>query len=183
MRFLETSLPGVTIVEPEPFADERGLFARTFCAEEFAAHDLIPVVAQASICQNRLRGTVRGMHYQAPPATEAKLVRCLRGAVLDIAIDVRPGSPTYLRHVAVELTAANRRALYVPEGFAHGYQVLEDDTELLYQMSTPYSPGHEGGLRYDDPALGVAWPLPVALVSEKDKAWPLLEPALPGVAR
>lgn len=127
---------------------------------------------QCNLSFNHRAGTLRGMHYQAPPATETKLVRCVRGAIFDVIVDLRPNSPTFLQHVGVELTAENRRALYVPELFAHGYQTLTDDTEVLYMVGEFYTPGAERGLRYDDPALGIAWPLPVSAISEKDLAWP-----------
>ena len=154
--------------------DERGFFARTFDRQEFLDAGLEPVVEQANLSFNHRAGTLRGMHYQVAPATEAKLVRCTRGAVLDVAVDLRPDSPSYLQHVAVELTANSRTALYVPPMFAHGYLTLEDACEVVYQVSAAYAPGAERGLRYDDPALGIAWPVPVAVVSEKDRDWPLL---------
>lgn len=172
MRFTETELPGAYVIDLEPYTDARGFFARMFCAREFEAHGLEPVSAQTSISFNERRGTLRGMHYQVPPAAEAKLVRVTSGAILDIIVDVRPGSPTFGRHVAVELTAANRRALYVPKLFAHGFQTLVDHTEVLYQMSEFYTPGYQRGIRYDDPALGLPWPLPVSAISEKDLGWP-----------
>lgn len=174
MRFTETMLTGAFILDLEERSDERGFFARTFCAREFEAHGLKPTVAQCSIAFNHRQGTLRGMHYQAPPATEAKLVRCTRGAIYDVIVDLRPESPTYMAHIAVELTADNHRALYVPELFAHGYQTLTDNAEAAYQMSEFYTPGYERGLRYDDPALGIVWPLPISVISEKDRAWPLL---------
>lgn len=174
MRFIETALAGAFVVEPEPIADHRGFFARVFCADEFRQHGLTPAVAQCNLSRNVARGTLRGLHYQVPPAAEAKFVRCVRGAVVDVIVDLRPDSPTHLQHVAVELTAAEHRALFVPECFAHGFQTLEDDTEILYQVSEFYAPGHEGGLRHDDPALGIDWPLPVSEISDKDRGWPLL---------
>ena len=179
MRFVETELPGAYLIEPELLGDERGFFARTFCAREFTEHGLKPAVAQANLSFNRRQGTLRGMHYQLPPAAEAKLVRCTRGAIYDVIADLRPGSPTYLSHVGVELSEDNRIALYVPELFAHGYQALTDDAEVVYQVSEFYAPGHERGLRYDDPALRIEWPLPVSVVSEKDRSWPRFEPAAP----
>ena len=137
------------------------------------------MIAQANLAFNRHKGTMRGMHFQFPARRETKLVRCTRGAILDIIVDLRPESPTYLEHVAVELSADNHRALYVPERFAHGYQVLEDNTETSYQVGEFYAPGHEGGLRYDDPASGSSWPLPVSEISEKDRVWPLLSEVEP----
>jgi dTDP-4-dehydrorhamnose 3,5-epimerase len=171
MIFTETKLPGAYIIDVDRKEDSRGFFARAFCQHEFVEHGLQPVIAQANIAFNRRKGTLRGMHFQFPPAAETKLVRCTRGAILDIIVDLRPESPTYLEHVAVELSADNHRALYVPERFAHGYQVLEDVTETSYQVGEFYTPNTEGGLKYDDPALGLAWPLPVTEISEKDAAW------------
>jgi dTDP-4-dehydrorhamnose 3,5-epimerase len=175
MKIIPTVIDGVFTIDLQPFSDARGLFARTFCADEFVAAGLDPAVAQGSMAYNHLAGTVRGMHWTAEPMRESKLVRVTRGALLDVIVDVRPGSPTYLTHVAVELTADNRRALYVAPGLAHGYQTLVDATEAVYQMNTAYRPGHDRGVRFDDPALAIAWPLPVSVISDKDRAWPLLE--------
>jgi dTDP-4-dehydrorhamnose 3,5-epimerase len=175
MIFTETALKGAYIIDLEPRNDDRGFFARAFCQNEFAGHGLKPVIAQANIAFNHVKGTLRGMHFQLPPAAETKLVRCTRGAILDIIVDLRPDSPTYLQHVAVELNEDNHRALYVPERFAHGYQTLQDKTETSYQVGEFYTPGSEGGLRYTDPRLALQWPLPVRVMSEKDRAWPLLE--------
>ena len=176
MIFTETKLKGAFIIDIERREDNRGFFARAFCQHEFADHGLKPFIAQANIAFNKTRGTLRGMHFQYPPAAETKLVRATRGAILDIIVDLRPESPTYLQHVAVELSADNHRALYVPERFAHGYQVLEDRTETSYQVGEFYAPETEGGLLYDDPRLGLTWPLPVATMSDKDQAWtPLAE--------
>ena len=174
-------LAGAAIIEIERREDERGFFARAFCAEEFARHGLNPVVAQANISYNRRRGTRRGFHFQRPPHAEAKLLRCVRGAVFSVMVDVRPESETYLQHEAAELTPDNRLALYIPEGFAAGMQTLEDDTELYYQVSSAYAPGFEGGLRHDDPVLGVDWPIPVSVISDKDARWPLLETSRTGL--
>jgi dTDP-4-dehydrorhamnose 3,5-epimerase len=174
MIFQETKLAGAFIIDLERREDDRGFFARVFCQHEFAAHGLKPVIAQANIAFNRRRGTIRGMHFQFPPKAESKLVRCTRGAILDIIVDLRPESPTYLHHVAVELTADNHRALYVPERFAHGYQVLEDGTETSYQVGEFYAPQTEGGLLYSDPRLGLPWPLPMTEISPKDEKWKLL---------
>jgi dTDP-4-dehydrorhamnose 3,5-epimerase len=173
--FTKTKLGGAFIIDLDRKEDNRGFFARAFCQHEFEEHGLKPVIAQANLAFNRRKGSVRGMHFQFPPAAETKLVRCTRGAILDIIVDLRPESPTYLDHVAVELTADNHRALYVPERFAHGYQVLEDVTETSYQVGEFYTPETEGGLRYDDPALGLTWPLPVTEMSDKDRVWALLE--------
>jgi dTDP-4-dehydrorhamnose 3,5-epimerase len=183
MIFIETELRGAFIIDAHRLQDNRGFFARVFCQREFEEQGLNPVIAQANVAFNKTRGTLRGMHFQYPPAAETKLVRCTRGAILDIIVDLRPESPTYLRHVAVELSADNHRALYVPERFAHGYQVLEDATETSYQVGEFYSPGNEGGLMYDDPCLGLKWPLPVGEVSEKDSRWPLLEQIEPELRR
>jgi dTDP-4-dehydrorhamnose 3,5-epimerase len=179
--FTETKLIGAFIIDLERREDNRGFFARAFCQHEFTDHGLKPVIAQANIGFNRRRGCVRGMHYQYPPAAETKVVRCTRGAVLDIIVDLRPESPTYLEHISVELTADNHRAIYVPERFAHGYQALEDETETSYQVGEFYAPGAEGGLRYDDPALGLTWPLSVTEISDKDAGLPLLAEVEPEV--
>jgi dTDP-4-dehydrorhamnose 3,5-epimerase len=174
MIFTETVLQGPYIVDLETRMDARGFFARAFCQKEFDAHGLKSPIAQTNVAFNNQKGTVRGMHFQFPPAAEAKFVRCTRGAILDIIIDLRPESDTYLQHIAVDLTEDNHRALYVPERFAHGYQVLQDKTEVSYQASEFYTPGTEGGLLYNDPQLELNWPLTVTMVSEKDRAWSLL---------
>src|SRR5258705_7437171 len=174
MIFTETALKGAFILDLERREDSRGFFPRAFCQHEFEAHGLKPVIAQANLAFNKKKGTLRGMHFQYPPAAETKLVRCTRGAILDIIVDLRPESPTYLDHVAVELTADNHRALYVPERFAHGYQVLEDETETSYQVGEFYAPGAEGGLLPSDPRLGLTWPLPVTEISLKDADWQVL---------
>jgi dTDP-4-dehydrorhamnose 3,5-epimerase len=174
VRFTETDIPGAYIIDIEPRADERGFFARTFCTREFAEHDLPTTFLQANTSFNHRAGTLRGMHWQDEPAPEAKLVRCISGAVLDVLVDMRPESPTYLRHLAVELTAENHRQLLIPERCAAGYQTLVDGTEVSYLVTGVYTPEAERGMRHDDPALGIAWPLPVAVISEKDASWPLL---------
>jgi dTDP-4-dehydrorhamnose 3,5-epimerase len=174
MLFTETTLLGAFIIDLERIEDNRGSFARAFCQREFEAHGLNPVIAQGNVAFNVHRGTVRGMHFQFPPAAESKLVRCTRGAIVDIIVDLRPESDTYLEHVTVELSADNGRALYVPERFGHGYQTLEDTTETSYLVGEFYSPGDEGGLRYDDPRLGLEWPLPVEELSDKDRSWAFL---------
>ena len=168
MLFQETALDGVFIIELERREDHRGHFARAFCRREFDAHGLNPVVAQANVARSTHQGTVRGMHFQYPPHAEAKLVRATRGAILDVAVDLRPESPTYLRHVAVELSAEDQRGLYLPERFAHGYQTLEEGAEVLYLTSVPYAPEFEAGLSPFDPGLGITWPLPPSEVSAKD---------------
>jgi dTDP-4-dehydrorhamnose 3,5-epimerase len=175
MHFTTTDIEGPMLVDLDPHCDERGFFARSFCVDEFAAEGLDADVVQCNVSWNPIRGTMRGMHWQAAPALEAKLVRCTRGALLDQIVDLRPGSPTFLKHVQVELTAENRRALQVPPLFAHGFQTLTDDVEVLYLLGHRYSPEHARGLRYNDPALGLDWPLPVSVISARDTSWPLLE--------
>ena len=175
MIFTETELKGAFILDLERRGDERGFFARMFCQREFAGHGLKHLIAQANVASSTRKGTLRGMHFQFPPAAETKLVRCSRGAILDIIVDLRPESPTYLRHAAVELNEDNHRALYVPERFAHGYQCLTDHTETTYHVGEFYTPSMEGGLKYDDPRLGLSWPLPVTSLSPKDAQWKLLD--------
>ena len=176
MIFTETRLKGAFVIDLDRKTDERGFFARAFCQNEFRDHGLRSVIAQANVASNATKGTVRGMHFQYPPAAETKLVRCTRGAILDIIVDLRPESPTYLEHISVELNEDNMTALYVPERFAHGYQVLRDGTDTSYQVGEFYTPSAEGGLRYDDPRLGLKWPLPVTVISSKDQAFrPLSE--------
>jgi dTDP-4-dehydrorhamnose 3,5-epimerase len=172
--FHTTPIEGVAIIDLERRTDDRGFFARTFCREEFTATGLDPTVEQCNLSFNHRAGTLRGMHLQVAPYVEAKLVRCIAGAIVDIIVDMRPDSPTRLQHVSVELTAENRRALYVPPCFAHGYQTLTDDAEILYQVSAKYAPAAERGLRYDDPGLGLDWPLAVTEISSKDASWALL---------
>ncbi|OLE15772.1 MAG: dTDP-4-dehydrorhamnose 3,5-epimerase [Cyanobacteria bacterium 13_1_40CM_2_61_4] len=172
MRFVPTSLAGVYVIEQERHIDERGFFARTWCADEFADHGLEPKLAQCNVSFNRCRGTLRGVHYQVPPFAEVKLVRCTRGAIFDVAVDLRPDSPTFRRWVGSELTEDNGRALYVPRGCALGFLTLADDTELSYEMSTPYAPEAQRGLRWDDPFVGVAWPERVQVISSRDRDYP-----------
>jgi dTDP-4-dehydrorhamnose 3,5-epimerase len=174
MRFHESELAGAFLIEPELVEDERGFFARSWCAQEFADHGLRASIAQCNISYNRRRATLRGLHYQADPFAEAKLVRCSRGAIFDVIVDLRPDSPTRHRWIAEELTAANRRMVYVPEGFAHGFQALSDDTEVFYQMSRSYRAEAATGIRFDDPAFAIAWPIANAIVSARDLALPLL---------
>jgi dTDP-4-dehydrorhamnose 3,5-epimerase len=176
MRFNESKVAGVYLIEPEPIADERGFFARTWCREEFAANGLNPELAQANISFNARKGTLRGMHYQADPHGEAKLVRCTRGAIFDVAVDLRPGSPTYRGWFGAELSDANRAMLYVPEGCAHGFLTLDDATEVAYQMSAPYAPAAARGVRWDDPALGIRWPGEVLVINERDRSYPDVDP-------
>jgi dTDP-4-dehydrorhamnose 3,5-epimerase len=173
MIFTETELGGAYVIDLEPREDERGFFARAWCADEFAERGLTTRVAQSNVSFNRRQGTVRGMHYQAAPHAEAKLVRCTRGAIFDVIVDLRADSPTYKRWAGVELSADNHRALYVPEGFAHGYQTLVPETETFYQVSEFYAPAAERGVRWNDPAFAIDWPDPgSAFLSEKDAAWP-----------
>ncbi|ADI64866.1 dTDP-4-dehydrorhamnose 3,5-epimerase [Trichormus azollae] len=181
MIFTKTELPGAFIIDLEEKPDQRGFFARTFCAQEFANHGLKPTVAQCNLSFNHIKGTLRGMHYQLLPAAETKLVRCTQGAIYDVIVDMRPEFPTYLSHIGLELSAENRRALYVPEMFAHGYQALTDGAEVVYQVGEFYTPGYERGLRYDDPLLEISWPLAATEMSDKDRNWPLLESILIGV--
>ena len=176
-------MKGAYIIDLENREDERGFFARAFCKKEFEAHGLKPVIAQGNIAFNHLKGTLRGMHFQYPPAAESKLVRCTRGAIVDIIVDLRPESPTYLEHISVALDEDNHRAIYVPERFAHGYQVLRDKTETSYQVGEFYTPSAESGLMYNDPRLKLSWPLPVAVISEKDQKFCLLADIEAEVAR
>jgi dTDP-4-dehydrorhamnose 3,5-epimerase len=171
MIYRELPLAGALVIDLDRIEDARGFFARAWCRREFAERGLDVQVAQCNLSYNAARGTLRGMHYQLPPRAETKLVRCIRGALYDVIADLRPDSPTFLRWTGVELTAGNRSALYVPKGFAHGFQTLEDDTEVLYQMSEFYAPELGRGLRWNDPLLGIAWPLPAGAMSDKDAAY------------
>lgn len=174
MIFHETKLAGAHVAELERREDARGYFARAFCAEELRRRGVVFNAVQANLARSRRRGTIRGMHFQNHPVCEPKFIRCVRGAVWDVIIDMRPGSPTYLQHVGVELSAENGRAIYVPDRFAHGNQALTDDAELLYLMGGPHTPGFERGVRFDDPAIGIEWPLPVTEIDERDRNWPLV---------
>lgn len=175
MKYTQLDVDGVHLVEMEPFTDERGGFARFFDTAEFEAHGMRPEVAQCNVSWNHHAGTLRGLHLSLPGHPESKFIRCTRGAIVDVAVDVRPGSPTFLQHVMVELTAENRLGLYLPPHLAHAYQTLTDDTEVLYMVSVPYAPGAETGYRYDDLAFGLQWPIPVATLSEKDGSWPAFD--------
>jgi dTDP-4-dehydrorhamnose 3,5-epimerase len=172
MRFIPTNLMGAWLIEAVPARDSRGFFARTFCAQEFAAHGLTTRFVQNSTSQSVTKGTLRGMHFQRAPHAEAKVVSCLKGAVWDVMLDLRPESPTYRCWQGFELTASNYRQLYIPEGCAHGFQTLCADTEVGYLISQFYEPQAAGGARYDDPAFAIEWPLPVTVLSEKDRTWP-----------
>lgn len=176
MKYVPQGVDGVLLVELEQLADERGFFARSFDTTEFEQHGMRAEVAQCNVSFNHRAGTLRGLHLSLPGHPESKFIRCTRGAIVDVAVDVRPGSPTYLEHVLVELTADNRHGLYLPPHLAHGYQTLTDDTEVLYMVSVPYKPGAETGFRHDDPAFGISWPLPVSTISEKDAAWAGFDP-------
>ena len=171
MVFIETNLKGAFIIEPEFLRDERGFFARTWCQKEFAAHGINPCFVQCNISSNTKKGTLRGLHYQVKPHEEAKLVRCTMGAAYDVILDLRPGSPTFKQWVAVELTAENRRMLFIPAGLAHGFQTLVDNTEIFYQMSEFYHPECARGVRYDDPDFAIRWALPVTIVSNNDMSY------------
>lgn len=172
MKFIETSLKGAFLVELEPMIDERGLFARTWCQREFAAHGLNQNLVQCNISFNVSKGTLRGMHYQVEPFEEAKVVRCTRGALYDVIIDLRPDSATFKQWLGVELTAENRRMLYIPEGIAHGFLTLEPQTEVFYQMSEFYYPESARGVRWNDPTFGIHWPQEILIISEKDRQYP-----------
>ena len=172
MIFTETKLKGAYIIEVRKFEDNRGFFGRTFCQKEFQDHGLNPNVSQANVSYNKKKGTLRGMHYQIKPYEEVKLVRCTRGAIFDVIIDMRPDSATCKQWIGVELRENSYTMLYVPEAFAHGFQTLEDDTEVIYQVSQFYTPGSERGIRYNDPAFRINWPVEVQVISDKDSSWP-----------
>jgi len=176
MKFKETPLKGSFVIEIEPRGDERGFFARAFCKRELAEAGLNPEIVQINNSLSRHRGTLRGIHYQLAPKAEAKIVRCIRGALYDAIVDMRPDSPTFLQHYGVELTSENRQALYVPKGFGHAFLALEDDTETLYLVTEYYAPERERGLRFNDPRLAIPWPIPPTIVSDKDRAWPDFSP-------
>lgn len=170
MKLVPTPLEGAYVVELDRLEDERGFFARTFCAEEFRRAGLVPAVSQCSVSFNKRRGTLRGLHYQAVPHEETKLVRCTQGEIFDVALDLRPGSPTRMKWFGTVLSASNRRALYIPGGFAHGFQTLVDDSEVLYMMDTPYHSASARGVRWNDRAFGIQWPIADPVVSERDDA-------------
>ena len=172
MIFTETALKGAYLVEPEPVIDQRGSFARVFCRDVFSERGLVVEFVQNSISENFKRGTLRGMHYQTEPAAEVKLVQCFRGALFDVIIDLRPGSETYCNWYGVELSAGNRRLLYIPKGFAHGFQTLTEDTAVYYLISEAYAPEYARGVRWNDPAFGIKWPLSDPVISEKDMLLP-----------
>jgi dTDP-4-dehydrorhamnose 3,5-epimerase len=183
MIFTATPLAGAYVIELEQLTDERGFFARSYCAQEFAARGLGPELRQCSVSFNARKGTLRGMHQQGPPHEEHKLVRCTSGSIFDVIVDIRASSPTCRRWFATELSAANRRALFVPPGFAHGFLSLTDDTEVYYMISVAHAPESSRGFRWNDPAFAIEWPLPPSVISARDAAYPLLDPAggvLPG---
>ena len=181
MIFQETKLQGAYIIEPEPFRDQRGFFARTFCRREFEKIGHHRDFVQFNHSHTSRKGTIRGLHYQRPPHAEIKLIRCIRGGVFDVIVDIRQGSRTFLDHISVELTEQNLKMIYVPEGFAHGFQTLDAHTELLYHHTAYYAPEAEGGVRYDDPLLGIEWPLSVGELSVKDQGYRHLEPHFKGL--
>lgn len=172
VRFIDTPLPGAYIVEIDRLEDERGFFARTWCSKEFAEHGLPAEIKQTSTSFNAAKGTLRGMHFSSPPCEEGKLVRCTSGSMLDVIIDIRPGSPAFLQHIKVELTSKRRNALYIPPGFAHGYQTLQDNTEILYLMTEEYKPGHADGFRWNDPAFSIIWPADERIIFDRDDNYP-----------
>jgi len=172
MIFAETELKGAYIIEIEKLKDHRGFFARAWCQNEFKKNELVSRILQVNVSSNNKIGTLRGMHYQLSPYEETKLVRCTRGAIYDVIIDLRPASPTYTQWIGVELTAESYKMLYVPENFAHGFQTIEDNTEVTYQVSQFYTPGSESGIRWDDPLFRIDWPIDVQVISDKDKNWP-----------
>ncbi|MEA3410991.1 MAG: dTDP-4-dehydrorhamnose 3,5-epimerase [Pseudomonadota bacterium] len=171
MKFTETRLPGAYVVEPEPLVDERGFFARAWCSSEFEKNGLVNRSVQANMSSTRKKGTMRGLHHQVPPHAETKFFRCTRGSLFDVIVDLRKDSPTFRQWTGLELSAENHVAIYVPEGFAHGYLTLEDETDAYYQVSEFYTPGAERGFRYDDPAFGIDWPIEPRVVSDKDLSW------------
>jgi len=175
MHFIETDIAGAKVIDPSPHADDRGRFLRAWCAREFSEHGLDFVPVQANMGFSRTRGTTRGMHLQVAPALEAKLVRCTRGSMFDVVLDLRPDSPTFRKWYGVELSAENSRMLFVPENCAHGYQTLEDGTEMHYMTSAYFTPGAARGVRFDDPAFAIRWPLAATVVSDQDRNWPLTE--------
>ena len=172
MIFTETELAGAYIIDIKRIEDERGFFGRSWCRREFEDHGLNPTHVQSNVGFSHRQGTLRGMHYQAAPHAEAKLVRCTAGTIYDLIVDLRPDSPTHRHWLGVELSAENHRMLYVPEGFAHGYQTLTDNSEIFYQTSAFFNADSAGGVRYDDPAFGIEWPIAVSVISDKDRSWP-----------
>jgi len=181
MKFIQTLLSGAYIVELEPFRDERGFFVRTFCKNEFSAIGHVKEFVQFNHSMTRHKGTIRGMHYQVPPSAEIKLIRCISGEVYDVIIDIRKDSPTFLQHFHIILSDENLKMLYVPEGFAHGFQTLANNSQMIYHHTAYYNPANERGLRFDDPALGIRWPLPPGNLTEKDRKYPLINNQFKGI--
>jgi len=172
LKFIATDLEGAFVIEPEPLADSRGYFARLWCQDEFRQHGITMNPVQASVSHNALAGTLRGMHFQWPPSQEAKLIRCGRGSVYDVILDLRPDSATFTRHIAIELNSEKHNALYVPPGFAHGFQTLQDNSDIIYMMSDHYRPELAAGVRYNDSQFDIAWPLPISCMLERDRDYP-----------
>ena len=181
MKFIQTLLSGAYIVELEPFRDERGFFVRTFCKNEFSAIGHVKEFVQFNHSMTRHKGTIRGMHYQVPPSAEIKLIRCISGEVYDVIIDIRKDSPTFLQHFHIILSDENLKMLYVPEGFAHGFQTLANNSQMIYHHTAYYNPAYERGLRSDDPALGIRWPLPPGNMTGKDRKYPLINNQFKGI--
>jgi dTDP-4-dehydrorhamnose 3,5-epimerase len=181
MKFSETPLAGAYVIELEPFLDERGLFVRTFCQQEFAQIGFDKKIVQINHSLTRQKGTIRGLHYQRPPACEIKIIRCIQGAVFDVLVDLRAGSPTFLKWHGVELSEKNMKMVYIPERFAHGFQTLTDNTELIYHHSTFQSPVHESGLKWDDPSVSIQWPAPASVISAKDQKYPIIDKRFKGI--
>ena len=177
MKFVETPLAGAYVIELEPIHDERGFFARTWCSEKLMVHGLVAEIAQCSLSRNTRRGTLRGLHFQRPPHEETKIVHCVAGAIFDVIVDLRPQSPTHARWFGVELDAESGRALYVPKGFAHGFQTLQEETDVEYSISVPYAPEYADGVAWDDPQFGIEWPAATSrVISERDLSWPRYTP-------
>jgi dTDP-4-dehydrorhamnose 3,5-epimerase len=174
MKFIETPLKGAFEIDLEPFSDERGLFARTFCKNEFSKIGFDKEFVQFNFSKTSFKGTIRGLHYQVPPYSETKLIRCIRGRVYDVMVDLRLDSKTYMKYFGLELSEDNMKMVLIPEGFAHGFQTLEDNSQLIYHHTAFYTPGFERGIRYNDPELAIKWPLAVSVVSDKDNNYPLL---------
>lgn len=181
MIFIHTPLSGAYVIEPEPFIDERGIFARTFCLKEFAKIGFDKQIVQINHSSTKQKGTIRGMHCQRPPASEIKFIRCVQGKVFDVMVDLRTRSSTFMQWFSVELSKDTMRMVYIPEGFAHGFQAMTDNAELIYHHSAFYSPEYEQALRYDDPALAIKWPLPIGFVSSKDRNYPLIDTTYKGI--
>ncbi|MBA3036280.1 MAG: dTDP-4-dehydrorhamnose 3,5-epimerase [Desulfobacterium sp.] len=181
MKFIEAPLAGAYSIELEPFVDDRGLFARTFCQKEFATIGFYNQIVQINYSVTRQKGAIRGLHYQLPPACEIKIIRCIQGAVFDVIVDIRKSVPTYLQWFGMELSKDNMKLVYIPEGFAHGFQALTDNAELIYHHSAFYSPEYERGLRFDDHALAINWPLPVSVISPRDQSYPLIGDNFKGI--